>query len=181
MKLDTIVNQPTIETSRFVLRPLRRLDQKLVEFYAGQKEVAYMTTSIAHPLPPGSTELFIARARAEDRIEDVWAIDGSASGKSEIMGMIGLKRLDSEVSEVGFWVAPELWNTGIASIAIRALVATNPLKNRALFASAFQDNPASARVLNNCGFLYLGDAESFSLARNVAVPTWTYSLNLGKK
>ncbi len=48
-----------------------------------------------------------------------------------------------------------------------------------MFAEAFQDNPQSARVLTNAGFQYLGDAESFSVARNARVPTWTYVKRLG--
>ena len=44
-----------------------------------------------------------------------------------------------------------------------------------MFASVFQDNPASARVLTHCGFKYLGDAESFCVGRDKTVPTWTYS------
>ncbi len=28
--------------------------------------------------------------------------------------------------------------------------------------------------LTNCGFEYLGDAETFSVARNARVSTWTY-------
>ena len=66
------------------------------------------------------------------------------------------------------------WNTGIASEAVKALVAANPQKNRTIFAEVFQDNPGSARVLTNTGFQYLGDAETFSVARNARVPTWTY-------
>jgi RimJ/RimL family protein N-acetyltransferase len=82
--------------------------------------------------------------------------------------------MDRGQSEVGFWVAPQMWNTGIASDAVRALVAANPLNDRTYFAEVFQDNPGSARVLTNCGFEYLGDAETFSVARNARVPTWTY-------
>ncbi len=47
-------------------------------------------------------------------------------------------------------------------------------RSRTIFAEVFQDNPGSARVLTNCGFEYIGDAESFSVARNARVPTWTY-------
>jgi RimJ/RimL family protein N-acetyltransferase len=47
-----------------------------------------------------------------------------------------------------------------------------------MFASVFQDNAASARVLTHCGFRYLGDAETFSVARNASVATWTYSRKL---
>jgi len=39
----------------------------------------------------------------------------------------------------------------------------------------FQGNAASARVLTNTGFQYLGDAEGFCVARNATLPTWTYS------
>ncbi len=175
MKLDPIINQPVIETERFDLRPLRRSDKGLIEMYGGDERVARMTTSIPHPLPPGAAEAFIQRAMAEDRDEDVWAMDGTKSGGSELMGLISLQKLDRNQSEVGYWVAPHYWNTGLASDAVSALVNTNPLNNATMFASVFQDNPASARVLIHCGFEYLGDAESFSVARDTTVPTWTYS------
>jgi len=42
----------------------------------------------------------------------------------------------------------------------------------------FQDNPVSARVLTNSGFTYLGDAESYCVARGGMVPTWTYARTL---
>ncbi len=87
--------------------------------------------------------------------------------------------MDRDQSEVAFWVAPAFWNLGIASEAVQALVAANPQKNSTMFAEAFQDNPGSARVLTNAGFQYLGDAESFSVARGAMVPTWTYIHKLG--
>jgi RimJ/RimL family protein N-acetyltransferase len=55
----------------------------------------------------------------------------------------------------------------------------NPLQNKTIFGSVFQDNPGSARVLTNAGFEYLGDAEAFSVARGAKVPTWTYLKRLG--
>ncbi|MDA3859322.1 MAG: GNAT family protein, partial [Roseovarius sp.] len=50
-----------------------------------------------------------------------------------------------------------------------------PHNARRTFASVFQDNAATARVLTNCGFQYLGDAETFCIARGAKVATWTYS------
>ena len=95
------------------------------------------------------------------------------------MGLISLQRMDRNQSEVGYWVAPPFWNTGLASEAVEALVTANPLDNATMFASVFQDNPASARVLMHCGFEYIGDAESFSVARNATVKTWTYLKRMG--
>ncbi|WP_300058384.1 GNAT family N-acetyltransferase [uncultured Roseobacter sp.] len=174
MEMEKITLQPTVETERFVLRPLRKSDMGLIELYGGDERVARMTTSIPHPVPPGMVEAFIARATSDDRDEDVWAMDGTLSDGSELMGVISLERMDRDQSEVSYWVAPPYWNTGLASDAVQALVEANPLKNKTMFASVFQDNPASARVLTHCGFEYLGDAESFSLARDTTVPTWTY-------
>lgn len=178
MKLDQITTQPVIETESFDLRPLRRSDQGLIELYAGDERVARMTTSIPHPLPPGAVEALIARSLDPVRDEDVWAVDGTKSGGEELKGLISLKKMDRNQSEISFWVAPVLWNTGIARQAVEALVTANPLGNDAMFASVFQDNPASARVLTRCGFQYLGDAESHSVARDATVPTWTYSRKL---
>ncbi|WP_163850772.1 GNAT family N-acetyltransferase [Pseudooceanicola aestuarii] len=156
------------------LRPLRGSDAGLIDLYGGDERVARMTTSIPHPLPPGSTEAFLRRAQTQDRTEHVWAMDASRQGGAELKGLISLTALDDGQSEIGYWVAPAWWNTGVASVAVQALIAANPLDNRSIFASVFQDNPASARVLTNAGFAYVGDAESFSVARNATVPTWTY-------
>jgi len=178
MKLDQIINQPVIETDRFDLRPLRRSDMGLISLYGSDERVARMTTSIPHPMPPGSAEAFVTRAMSGDRTEDVWAMDGSRTDGSEVMGLITLQKLDRDQSEIGYWVAPVYWNTGLASEAVEALVQSNPLNSATMFASVFQDNPASARVLTHCGFTYLGDAESFSVARDATVATWTYSRKL---
>lgn len=184
MILETIVlPQGQIAAGRFILRPVRKSDAGLFAMYAGDQRVAAGTRSIPHPLPPGAAEAFVARAMSGKGEEDVWVMDGSASALAEVLGVISLKRMESNQksgcqSEIGYWVAPAFWNTGLASEAVRALVAANPQNNRTIFAEVFQDNPGSARVLTNCGFEYLGDAESFSVARNSRVPTWTYVCKL---
>lgn len=171
---EPIVAQPVIPAERFVLRPLRRSDAGLMAMHTADKRLAVGTRSIPHPLPPGATEAYIARSLSEKRIEDVWAMDGSERGLAEILGVVSLSHMDREQSEIKYWVAPLFWHSGYASEAVAALVAANPHKARTIFAEVFQDNPRSARVLTNCGFDYLGDAETFSVARNAMVPTWTY-------
>lgn len=174
MKLDPIPVQPVIAADRFVLRPPRKSDAGLLSLYAGDRRVAEGTRSIPHPLPPGAVEAYIARALSEGRREDVWVLDGSAEGLDEVLGVISLTRMGGGQSQIGYWVAPAFWNTGLASEAVRALIAADPHDARTLFAEVFQDNPVSARVLTNAGFEYLGDAEAYSVARGRVVPTWTY-------
>jgi RimJ/RimL family protein N-acetyltransferase len=166
---------PRIPAGHLVLRGLEGGDASLLARHAGDVRVARGTRSIPHPLPPGTAEAFIAAATAPDRDRDVWAIDGAAAGLAGLLGVISLKPLDRGQSQIGYWVAPGFWNSGVASAAVQALVAADPQHARTLFAEVFQDNPASARVLSNAGFTYIGDAEAVSVARGgVKVPTWTY-------
>ena len=163
-----------IAAGRFVLRPVQKSDVGLFALYAGDRRVAEGTRSVPHPLPPGAAEAFVERAMSGKADEDIWVMDGTASGLAEVLGVISLKRMDRGQSEIGYWVAPAFWNTGLASEAVQALIIANPQRNGTIFAEVFQDNPGSARVLTNCGFQYLGDAETFSVARAALVPTWTY-------
>lgn len=180
MLKDLEVSVAEIDAGRFVLRPLRKSDEGPIGFHAGDERVARMTSAIPHPYPPGAAEAYVARAMKarSDGDEVVWAMDNTANGGSELMGVISLKTMDRNQAEVGYWVAPSHWNTGVASAAVKALVKANPLKNETYFARVFQENAASARVLTNCGFAYLGDAETFCVARNARVPIWTYSRRL---
>jgi len=179
MMLETVTNQISVTADRFDLRPMRLSDTGLLSMYLGDEKVARGLRQIPHPLPPGTVEALIARAQHPDRVEDYWVMDGSKTGHAEVLGLIVLNRMDRAQSEIFYWVAPAFWNVGFASEAVRALLAANPHQAKEYFAEAFQDNPGSARVLTNCGFDYLGDAEAFSVARNAVVPTWTYMLKTG--
>jgi len=137
--------QAMMPAERFILRPLKRSDAGLLGMYLGDGRVAEMTRVIPHPLPPEYVTNLIERSTLIDRIEDFWAIDGSASGHAEVMGVIKMARLDRNQSELRY----------------------------------FQDNPSSARVLTNAGFTYLGDAETFCVARNKVIQTWTYVRKMG--
>ena len=174
MLSDVIDTQPVIKTKRFDLRPLRPSDAKQIELFAVDERVARNTASIPHPLPSGAAEAMVESTMAEGRRDDVWAMDGTKSGRAEFMGQIALRRVSKSQSEISFWVVPAFWNTGVATEAVRALVNANPHGCQTVFACVFQDNPPSARVLTNCGFGYLGDAEAHSAARGANVPTWTY-------
>ncbi|MCA0043907.1 GNAT family N-acetyltransferase [Celeribacter litoreus] len=177
MRMDTVKDSPAqavIETERFVMRPPRHSDAGLLNMYASDIRVARNSRSLPHPMPPGATEAFISRALKEDAKEMVWILDGSAHGLSEVLGVISLKPLDRDQSEVAFWVAPSFWGTGLARAALKALIEANPLNSNTMFAEIFQDNQASARVVTAAGFDYIGDAETYSVARGARVPTWTY-------
>jgi RimJ/RimL family protein N-acetyltransferase len=180
VRLDRVgtAGQPVVETARLKLRPVRRSDMGPIELHAGRREVAEMTTSIPHPLPPGAVDAFVTRCLAGVSPEAVWTMDATASSLGEFVGLVSLTRLDASRAEIGYWVAPLVWNTGLASEAVRGLVEANPLGLATILGTVFQDNPASARVLTNAGFAYTGEGEAFSVARGAVVPQWTYRRDL---
>ncbi len=174
MKHDPNFHQPVLYGDKVCLRPLSAGDAPLVAKYANDRRIAEMTTSIPFPLSLEAAQEFCAQAENPERLDDVWAIDGRPDGARALHGVISLRYLDREQSEVGYWVAPAFWNQGYASAALQVLLAANPHGNASVVASVFQDNPASAKVLSGAGFALLGEAEAFSLARAAHVPTWTY-------
>ena len=97
---EPIVVQPALAAERFVLRPIRRSDAGLISLYMGDRRLAEGTRAIPHPLPPGATEAFIARALNEDRNEDVWVLDGSERGLAEVLGVVSLTRMERDQSEI---------------------------------------------------------------------------------
>ncbi len=166
--------QAVVTTRRLTLRPMCRADMGLVEMYAGDRRVAANTASIPHPLPPGAADAYVTRALSGSGDETVWAMDATGAGLDALVGVVSLRAMDRGQAEIGYWVAPVVWNTGLASEAVGGLMAANPTGSAQVFASIFQDNPASARVLTNAGFDYISDAETFCVARGAVVPTWTY-------
>jgi RimJ/RimL family protein N-acetyltransferase len=52
--------------------------------------------------------------------------------------------------EVGYWLGREFWGKGIATSALQLFL--EEISERPLFAFSAHSNPASARVLQKCGF-----------------------------
>ncbi|MEO0912083.1 MAG: GNAT family N-acetyltransferase [Pseudomonadota bacterium] len=169
------MTEPVLETKRLRLRALQPEDAGHLALYAGDRRVAWMTTSIPHPYPPGGAEAYIASL--EDSSDIVWAMIHRVSPEGALVGTISLRAS----GEIGYWVGAPFWNAGFATEAVDAVIAFARVTGRAaLTATVFQDNPASAKVLTKAGFDFVGEGEQFSIARNAAVPIWTYLHRLAK-
>ncbi|MGB1234869.1 MAG: GNAT family N-acetyltransferase [Planktomarina sp.] len=176
--IQSVDQQITLETERLTLRPARTSDAGLIGLYANDIRVSGPTRSIPNPLPPGAAEAFIEKAQKLDRIEDVWVIDGTKIDLPEVIGVLGLEAYDRGQSRLGYWLAPTFWLQGFAREAVTAILDANPQDNTTIFAEVFQDNPRSAKLLTDQGFAYIGEAESYCVARHNTMDTWTYSKRL---
>jgi RimJ/RimL family protein N-acetyltransferase len=79
-----------------------------------------------------------------------------------IAGTIASFRIDDQ-PEVTYWVDRTLWGKGVASAALRILLAETP--ERPLYARAASDNLGSLRVLEEAGFRRIGVNRDFAPGR----------------
>ena len=79
-------------------------------------------------------------------------------------GTVGAFTLDGE-REVTYWIRRELWGNGIATAALRLLIAAE--QERPLHARVAAANVGSLRVLERAGFARMEEAETRSLCQKI--------------
>ncbi|MGW1499804.1 GNAT family N-acetyltransferase [Streptomyces mirabilis] len=82
--------------------------------------------------------------------------DGDVVGSAAVYGEPGER-------EVTYWIDRAYWGRGIATAALRDLLAEVP--ERPLHARAAADNAGSRRVLEKCGFRVTGNDRGYANAR----------------
>ncbi|MEU3250325.1 GNAT family N-acetyltransferase [Streptomyces sp. NPDC006997] len=97
-----------------------------------------------------------ARIRASDDVVRTVLVDGDVVGSAAVYGTPGER-------EVTYWIDRAYWGRGIATAALRRLLAEVP--ERPLYARAAADNAGSLRVLERCGFRVTAHATGFAQAR----------------
>ena len=152
-----------LTTKRLTLRHLRMSDSAMLKTIANDWEVVKQTTTLPYPYQLTDAEALIAHAiEAAEREQEI--ILGITRTRDEcLMGLIGLT-LDAAPVEVGYWLGVPYWGHGYASEALTGVLqmAARELSVRAVEAEVFDENHASARVLQKCGFSHIRDvAETY--------------------
>lgn len=155
------MNQPTINTSRLVLRPFSLSDAPDVQRLAGEHDIADTTLNIPHPYEDGMAEEWIASHDPEYEAGSLATFAILLRDDSQLIGAIGLT-LDREMNkgELGYWIAKQAWNSGYATEATTAVLAYGfeDLELNRICARYFARNPASGRVMEKAGMLLEGRA-----------------------
>lgn len=108
------------------------------------------------PYTSEHAEAYLRRAtEVQDDLVFCLEVEGAAAGGIGLHPMDDIYRLSAEL---GYWLAEPFWGRGIVTEAVQAVVrhGFNLLPLVRIEASAFVNNPASARVLEKCGFTFEG-------------------------
>ena len=140
------------------LRPVH--DSDLPVFFRQTNDPESLRMAAFTPKDPTDRDAFDAhwkRIRASsDTLNRTILADGDVVGSVAVYG-------EPDEREVTYWIDRAYWGKGIATAALRDLLAEVP--ERPLYARVAADNPASRRVLEKCGFLVSGHDRGFANAR----------------
>jgi len=170
-----------LETARLLLRWPRSSDDAAIHRFCSLWEVARFTARIPHPYPAGSAERFVYAARESNASgRDLTLVLAPKKGRREVMGSISLESRGADRLTLGFVLAPDYWNKGLATEAARAMVKAGFGLTSAveILASASVDNPASRRVLEKCGFEIVSTGPRGAPARGGLVESHNFRLTL---
>jgi RimJ/RimL family protein N-acetyltransferase len=144
------------------LRPLEDRDLDSIFRHVTDPESIRMAAFTAEDQTDHSAFLArIARVRANPSASNrVIDVDGA------IAGTIASFRIDGRL-EVTYWVDRAHWGKGIASAALRLLLAETA--GRPVYARAASDNVGSLRVLEKAGFRRVGVDRGFAPGRGEVI------------
>lgn len=137
------------------LRELKMTDAATIARYLSEKGMLdNMRNYIPNPYTLADGEIFIEKCLAKDNKEIVRAI----CVDNELIGIISIRPqtdVYSHTAELGYWLAKPYWGQGIMTYAVLNFVGYCWNQNKDLkkiYASTFESNPSSRRVLEKAGF-----------------------------
>ncbi|MFF7354558.1 MULTISPECIES: GNAT family N-acetyltransferase [Streptomyces] len=134
-------------------------DGDLPLFYRHMTDPEAVRMAAFGPEDPYDREAFAAywrRVRNCSHVLRTVLADGEVAGNAAVYGMAGER-------EVTYWIDRAYWGRGVATAALRQLLAL--VAERPLYARAAADNAASLRVLGKCGFRETARARGYANGR----------------
>ncbi|WP_221354954.1 GNAT family N-acetyltransferase [Streptomyces beigongshangae] len=151
-----------------VLRPVHDSDLPVFFRQTNDPESARMAAfTVEDPADRDAFEAHWKRIRASSAVNRTVLVDGDVVGSAAVYGPPGER-------EVTYWIDRAYWGRGVATAALRALLAAVP--ERPLYARAAADNAGSLRVLEKCGFRVTGRDRGFAHARGAEIDEVVLSL-----
>ncbi|AYA38036.1 N-acetyltransferase [Hymenobacter oligotrophus] len=136
------------------LRPFGAADAPALARHANDRGIRLnLRDRFPHPYSLADAEWYVRFVQAEGAadIHLCIEVDGAAAGSISVLFKDDINRREAEI---GYWLGRPYWGRGIASAATKVLsdYALANFDICRLYASVFEYNPASGRVLEKAGF-----------------------------
>jgi len=141
---------------RVSIRPLRFSDAPDLYENVKDREIVTWTVSIPHPYPRDGALKFIRKMRYNMRNNKSYAFGIVLKETGTVIGVVELMTFDwkNKNAEIGYWLGKKRWGEGLMTEAVRLVLkfGFGNLKLHRVYAKLFEENIASARILEKCGF-----------------------------
>ena len=166
-----------IELAECTIRSWRLTDAPALAANANNRNVwLTLRDRMPHPYTLPDAEAYV-RERLEQPQRLMFCLDVGG----EAVGGIGVHPGDDVnrlTAELGYWLAERFWGRGIMTAAVGAIVrhAFETLPLERIEAFVYANNPASARVLEKCGFTFEGRLRRSVIKDGTVLDSLLYAL-----
>lgn len=139
------------------LSDFRPLDKDTLVEHLSDRNIYERTLRIPFPYTEADADewlALVAKSNKQHGRQIHWAIRTTGDFLIGGCGFDGFQVGGSHRSEIGYWLATPYWGRGIMTGVVRRMCefAFEELDLKKITAHVFTHNPASARVLEKCGF-----------------------------
>jgi len=171
-----IINTLSINTQRLLLRTTKQEDLDAVAAIWGDIDGGkYM------PDPNYKSGAEIAEILDDDPDCPVYYLVALRTGFDEIIGTcsLGFESAHANEYSIGYNVKKDYWGNGYAVEMVHALIdLARELGIISIIAPVAQENKASNRVMEKCGFFIDGESSFKKSGTDIVHPAFIYKLNL---
>ncbi|MEM8961360.1 MAG: GNAT family N-acetyltransferase [Acidobacteriota bacterium] len=158
------------------VRSWRRYDRVSLSKHADNPEVArHLRDRFPQPYRLRDADEWIDFCRScAPQTDFAIVVDGEAVGGIGLIPQDDIARISAEI---GYWLGEPVWGRGIATAAVTAFAnwAFEAFELRRLYACVLENNPASCRVLEKCGFEREGRLRSSALKDDQVLDQFLYA------
>ena len=166
-----------IAKTNFVLRTWQEDDYPSLARYANNINIwNNVRDAFPHPYTEDDAKAYIKYVTAMPFTENMTIeVNGEACGG---IGFIPLSDVERFSAELGYWIGEPYWGRGIVSDAVSAFIhyVFTETEIIRLFASVFEYNPASMKVLEKNGFRKVGIMNKAAIKNGKLIDMHYYEL-----
>jgi len=147
-----------IKSKRFTLRSFKKGDEESLMNNINNRIIARNTLRIPYPYKLKDARSWINHNLTLVRKKKKTKVNFAIVMNNEIIGGVGLDKIQGHSSEIGYWLGEKYWGQGIMTEAVKLVTkyGFEKLGLRRIYAFIFLFNKPSAAVLKKARYEYEG-------------------------
>lgn len=166
-----------LTTKRLVLRLPHRSDAHALVEHLNDFDIVKWLSNVPYPYTEAHAEEWIDLVKLNIMGEKP-SFQLSIFLDDTLIGGVGLRHVENDVYELGYWLAKDHWGQGLALEAATELIryGKEQFTDPHVIAHCMKGNAPSESVLRKLGFKVIDEAEIYSIPQNRLMPSLKLSL-----